>query len=259
MRNTSSSVLPIPENAFFEQAVFDQDLSQGLLELTRLSLELLDLVRGRLTRRVAGEPFLARLQELLRPTVVEVLIDPFLAAQLSNAVLAAQAFQHNADLLFSGMMPACGSANISDRLFSAVRYAEAVLTLGGFETGLHSHLEIAVATRIAKYLALVPGVSSLTKAQELISSFRQEAARIAHVCMVARADLPNRSEKLGRRALHWYDAFTALLLQIAEKVDLEPTLGKDRITGVRSGWLFEAAHLRVVIRNEITPKSDFLR
>jgi hypothetical protein len=41
----------------------------------------------------------------------------------SNAVLAAQAFQHNADLLFSGMMPACGSANIPDRLFSAVRYA----------------------------------------------------------------------------------------------------------------------------------------
>src|SRR5438445_7000242 len=123
MRNTALSLLPIPENAFFEQAVFDQDLSQGLLELARLSLELLDLVRGRLTRRVAGEPFLARLQELLRPTVVEVLIDPFLAAQLSNAVLAAQAFQHNADLLFSGMMPACGSANIPDCLFSAVRYA----------------------------------------------------------------------------------------------------------------------------------------
>ena len=29
----------------------------------------------------------------------EILIDPFLAAQLSNAVLAAQAFQHDADLL----------------------------------------------------------------------------------------------------------------------------------------------------------------
>jgi hypothetical protein len=121
-------------------------------------------------------------------------------------------------------------------LSTAKSLNEAVLTLGGFETGLHSDLEIAVATRIAKYLALVPGVSSLTEAQELISSFRQEAARIAHVCMVARADLPNRPEKLGRRALHWYDAFTALLLQMAEKANLEPTLGKDRITGVRSGW-----------------------
>src|SRR5258705_13122247 len=86
MRNPPKSVPPIPENAFFGQAVFDQDLSQGLLKLARLSLELLDLVRGRLTRRVAGEPFLARLQELLRPAVVEVLIDSFLATQLSNAV-----------------------------------------------------------------------------------------------------------------------------------------------------------------------------
>ena len=37
---------------------------------------------------------------------------PLLAAQFSNAVLAAHAFQHDADLPFSGMMPACGSANI---------------------------------------------------------------------------------------------------------------------------------------------------
>src|SRR5215475_10664484 len=128
MRNTSGSVLPIPENAFFEQAVFNQDLSQGLLELARLSLELLDLVRGGLTRRVAGEPFLARLQELLRPTVVQVLIDPFLVAELSNAVLATQAFQHDTDFLFSGMMRACGSANIPDCLFSALRYALARLS-----------------------------------------------------------------------------------------------------------------------------------
>src|SRR5499433_92470 len=90
--------------------------------------ELLDLVRGGLTRRVAGEPFLARLQELLRPTVVQVLIDPFLAAQLSDAVLATQSFQHDADLLFSRMMPACGSANIPDCLFSALRYALARLS-----------------------------------------------------------------------------------------------------------------------------------
>src|SRR5262249_37841924 len=55
-------------------------------------------------------------------------IDPFLAAQLSNAVLATQAFQHDADLLFSGMMPACGSANILDCLFSALRYALALFT-----------------------------------------------------------------------------------------------------------------------------------
>src|SRR5262249_61477903 len=128
MWNPSGGVLPSPANAFFGLAVFDQDLGRGPLERALLSLELFALFRGGLTRRFAGEPFLARLQELLRPTVVQVLIDPFLAAQLSNAVLATQAFQHDADLLFSGMMPACGSANIPDCLLSALRYALARLS-----------------------------------------------------------------------------------------------------------------------------------
>src|ERR1700758_5489846 len=87
---------PHPRERFFEQAVFDQNLSQGLLELARSVLEPLALGRGRLAPRVPGEPLLARLQKLLRPTVVQVLIDPFLAAQLGDAVLAAQAFQHDA-------------------------------------------------------------------------------------------------------------------------------------------------------------------
>ena len=58
------------------------------------SLEFLYLVRGRLTRRVAGEPFLARPQELLRPTVVQVLIVPFLAAQFSNAASPRRPFRY---------------------------------------------------------------------------------------------------------------------------------------------------------------------
>jgi hypothetical protein len=32
-----------------------------------------------------------------------------------------------------------------------------------------------------------------------------------------------------------------LLLQIAEKAGLKPTLRKDRKTGIRSGWLLDAA------------------
>jgi hypothetical protein len=116
------------------------------------------------------------------------------------------------------------------------------MILGGLETGIHSDLEIAVASRIAQYLALEPGVGSITKAHELISFFRNDAARIAHVCMVARADLPeDRSELRGRRALAWYDDFTALLLDLANKAGIQPTLRKDRITRARSGWLFEAA------------------
>src|ERR1700720_2669663 len=66
----------------------------------------------------------------------QVLIDPFLAAQLSNAVLAAQAFQHDADLLLGRMVPTGGSADIPDRFLRAVRYALACLSHRGSPTGL---------------------------------------------------------------------------------------------------------------------------
>jgi hypothetical protein len=133
-------------------------------------------------------------------------------------------------------------SSVAGLLLSTARSLnEASLILGGFEPGIRSDLETAAASRIARYLALVPGVRSLGDAQELISSFRQEAARIAHVCMVARADLPSRSDEFGRPALRWYDDFTALLLELANEADVQPTLRKDRISRVRSGWLFEAA------------------
>src|SRR5262249_37915922 len=83
----------------------------------------------------------------LRPTVVQVLIDPFLAAQLSNAVLAAQALQHDADLLFSGMMPARGSANIPDCLFSALRYALSATEMGSLAPILRTHPASAQSRR----------------------------------------------------------------------------------------------------------------
>jgi hypothetical protein len=126
-------------------------------------------------------------------------------------------------------------------LSTAKNLSEASLLLSGIETGFHSDLEIAVASRAVQYLALDPSVGSVEKAQKHISLFQQDAARIAHVCMVALADLPDRSGERGRPPLDWYNNFVALLLRIAEKAGVEPTLRKDRITGVRSGWLFEAA------------------
>jgi hypothetical protein len=126
-------------------------------------------------------------------------------------------------------------------LTTAKNLSEASVLLGGLETGLHSDVEIAVTSRAAEYLAMDPGVGSVGKAQELIASFNREAARIAHVLMVARADLPDRPDEGGRPALLWYDEFTALLLDIANKAGVRATLRKDRVTGVRSGWLFEAA------------------
>jgi hypothetical protein len=112
--------------------------------------------------------------------------------------------------------------------------------LAGSETGIRSDLEIAVANRVANLLSMDPTIGPQSP-QELLSSFRAEADRIAHVCLVAAADLPQGPGDRGRRAHKWYDSFTSLLLKIAEKAGLEPTLRKDRITGFRSGWLLDAA------------------
>ena len=74
-----------------------------------------------------------------------------------------------------------------------------------------------------------------------MSAFQQDAARIAHVCMVARAALPKEPGERGRPPIDWYDDFTELLLEIANRGGVDPTLKKDRITGPCSGWLLDAA------------------
>jgi hypothetical protein len=125
-------------------------------------------------------------------------------------------------------------------LSMANNLSEVSRLLGGLETGIHSDLEMAVSSRVANLLSMDPTVGSHS-AQDLLTSFRAEADRIAHVCMIAMAELPQVPGERGRWAYEWYDTFTALLLQIAEKAGVEPTLGKDRKTKVRTGWLLDAA------------------
>ena len=60
------------------------------LQRTGLPAQIFDLIRGRRPCGVAGQALLAGLQKFLRPAVIEVLDDPFAAAQLGNAVFAAQ-------------------------------------------------------------------------------------------------------------------------------------------------------------------------
>ena len=118
---------------------------------------------------------------------------------------------------------------------------EASQLFSGHETGLRTRVEIEVTSQVAGILALDPSVGSVGDAKTLISRFQEEAAKIGHACMVAYADLNRKAADEGRAPLLWYDEFTALLLDIAAKAEVDPTLGKDRITSARTGWLFEAA------------------
>ncbi len=66
---------------------------------------------------VTGELPLAGFHERLRPAVVEALGNAFAVAQLGYRVLAAQAVQHDADLLFGGVTLARRPADVLDDLF----------------------------------------------------------------------------------------------------------------------------------------------
>src|SRR5271156_1022907 len=104
MRNISCLVSPIRNHAFFEQAVFEGEIGDDLLQGLRLAPKVLHLVGGRSTRRVAGEGPSTGLQELLRPAIVHRRGDPLAAAELGYALLATKPFQYDADRVFRRLL-----------------------------------------------------------------------------------------------------------------------------------------------------------
>lgn len=113
--------------------------------------------------------------------------------------------------------------------------------LGGHEPGLHEIHDIEIVSQLKNIMALDPEVGSRRKADELIASFRVNAAKVAHACLLAARDLKRVVGKSGRPQAEWHDQFTALLLEIADTAGVEPHLRKDRISGAREGWLLDAA------------------
>jgi hypothetical protein len=91
---------PSPDHAFFEQPVLQHLLGKRFLQAVCLGPQGLYLVARRRTGCIAGQALPACFEELLRPAVIQALRNPLATAQLGDAVLAAQARQHDADLLF---------------------------------------------------------------------------------------------------------------------------------------------------------------
>src|SRR5215472_15676346 len=88
-----------PARFFFEQTIFEGQLSHDLLQRAGLASQVLDLDRGRGPGRIASQSLLPCLEKVFRPAVIEVLDDPLAAAERGDAVLATQAFQYKADLV----------------------------------------------------------------------------------------------------------------------------------------------------------------
>jgi hypothetical protein len=113
--------------------------------------------------------------------------------------------------------------------------------LSGHETGCHEIHDIAIVSQLATILALDPEIGSRRQADRLIDTFRGDAGKLAHACLVAARDLEQTVGESGRPQAEWHDEFTALLLEVAKTAEVEPRLSKDRISGQRVGWLLDAA------------------
>jgi len=105
--------------------------------------------------------------------------------------------------------------------------------LSGHETGLHEIHDIAIVSQLATILALDPEIGSRRQADRLIDSFRGDAGKLAHACLVAACDLKQAVGESGRPQAEWHDQFTALLLEVAETAGVKPNLSKDRISDAR--------------------------
>jgi hypothetical protein len=117
-----------------------------------------------------------------------------------------------------------------------------IARLGAIENGLHHIQDIELVSKLVSTLSEEASVcSSRQQARELIASFRGDAVKISHACRKGAADFREYVGKNGRPKLYWYDDFKALLFKIARLGGVEPSLGKDRISGERTGWLVEAA------------------
>jgi hypothetical protein len=150
---------------------------------------------------------------------------------------------------------------IARRLASSARFLEDLVQgLAGIQTGMRQSedIEFAILTReaIKRFLSpeqkpktrVVADLRSrerddplLTRADEKLASFQQQCSEMAHAFWVAFRMLKEERGKAGRKELDWYDDFTELLLEIAQLANIEPNLHKDRSTGERGGWLFQAA------------------
>ena len=111
---------PSPVMLFLSSRFSSTWFGKRLLEVAHLVAQVLDLTRRRLACGIARKPLLASLEELLRPAVIQTLGDPFPAAQLSDAVLAMQARQHDPDLLFGRILLARPAPDIPHRLISGL-------------------------------------------------------------------------------------------------------------------------------------------
>jgi hypothetical protein len=131
---------------------------------------------------------------------------------------------------------------IATRLAKSARSLELLAQgLAGLRTGMRDAEDLEFALLACQALSLTPLIGDLPRADERLASFQLQCSEMSEVFWIAFKLLKEKRDKSGRKKLSWYDDFTAFLLKLAKLANVEPNLNKDRISGARGGWVFNAA------------------
>jgi hypothetical protein len=111
--------------------------------------------------------------------------------------------------------------------------------LRGRQSGFRQSYEIEVANRIREVLSKNPEIK--TDADEFLSDSCDRISTISHACLIAARDLELNKGEAGKKAIDWFDDLTRVLVNIAEKNGIRPSIENDRRTGKPRGRFFELA------------------
>jgi hypothetical protein len=117
------------------------------------------------------------------------------------------------------------------------RSHEAVLR--GRQTGLRQSYEIEVAHRILEVLSKNSEIK--IDADEFLRDSCDRISTISDACLIAAKALDLNKGEAGKKAIDWFDDFTRVLVNLAEKNGMRPTVENDRRTGKPKGRFFALA------------------
>jgi hypothetical protein len=132
------------------------------------------------------------------------------------------------------------SEDITASLKSIAHHLQAASRpLRGRESGLQQANYIVVANKAREILAMNPEIGE--SADAYLSDFCNRLDTVSHACLVAATALKSTKGKKGRKTLDWFDDFTAVLVSVAERHGIRPTITTHRSTGVAQGRFLHLA------------------
>jgi hypothetical protein len=99
--------------------------------------------------------------------------------------------------------------------------------LRGTDTGFHESFEIEIALRIREHF----------KSSDSCDRLRN----LAQASLAAAKELERTKGRSGRKSIDWFDAYTQILVDVADMNGIRATIVNDRSTGVPIGRFFDIA------------------